>query len=521
MLLAEPVLKDITIMRNYVSQKLVPLVRLFGCWLSCAVVLMGCGSIKSNFNPNTEYPRVQLQEDYTMFRNILEDAHPSLYWYTSKDSLDYYFDDGFRHIRDSMTEPQFRTLLSYVISKIDCGHTSVRFSKQYARYMDTSRQAQFPLGIKFWEDSAVVYVNINRKDSLLTRGTVITAINNVAMSTIRDSLFRFMVTDGYSIVHKYQTLSNLGTFNGLYQSVFGVSDSFSVRYIDSSGVEKSTAIGLYDIRKDTSFRRFMRALPAQTKKQRKETRLFNARNIQIDTSGKTAYMTVSSFNDGNRLNSFFRKSFRVLKQQNINNLVIDLRLNGGGNVALSTKLTRYIADHPFKLADSLYASRRLSKYEKHIKNSLGALFFMNFVTRKRSDGKYHFGYFERHYFSPKKRNHYTGNVYIVTGGNSFSASTLFVNALKGQPNVKVIGEETGGGAYGNTAWFIPDATLPNTRVRFRLPRFRMVMNKDYPKTGRGIVPDIEVKPSSDAIKKGYDVKMEYIRKLIYSEKAGF
>ena len=521
MRLAEPLLKDIKIMRNIVSQKIVHFICSFSCWLLCGAIMTGCGSIKSNFNPNTEYPRAQLQEDYTMFRNILEDAHPSLYWYTSKDSLDYYFDYGYQHIRDSMTEPQFRTLLSYVISKIDCGHTSIKFSKQYANYIDTSRQPQFPLGIKFWDDSAVVYVNINRKDSILTRGTLITAINNVPIAAIRDSLFRFMVTDGYSIVHKYQTLSNLGNFSGLYQSVYGASDSFSIRYIDSSGMEKTSGINLYDIRKDTSFRRFLRTRPAQTKKQRKETSLFNARNIQIDTSGKTAYMTVSSFNDGNRLKSFFRKSFRVLQEQQINNLVIDLRFNGGGNVALSTKLTKYLADHKFKLADSLYASRRLSKYERHIKNSVGAFFFMNFVTRKRSDGKYHFGYFERHYFTPKSRYHYTGNVYIITGGNSFSASTLFVNALKGQSNVKIVGEETGGGAYGNTAWFIPDATLPNTRVRFRLPRFRMVMNKNYPKNGRGIVPDIEVKPSADAIKNGYDVKMEYVKKLIYSQKAGF
>jgi C-terminal processing protease CtpA/Prc len=106
-------------------------------------------------------------------------------------------------------------------------------------------------------------------------------------------------------------------------------------------------------------------------------------------------------------------------------------------------------------------------------------------------------------------------VYILTGGNSFSATTLFANALKGQPNVKIIGEETGGGAYGNTAWFIPDATLPNTQIRFRLPRFHMVMNKNFPKNGRGIMPDIEVKPSVDAIKKGYDVKLEYVKKLIH------
>jgi hypothetical protein len=490
-------------------------------YLLCLLTVInvgGCSSMKKNFNPNTAYAREQLQEDYHLFRNILEDAHPSLYWYTTKDSLDYYFDRGYQLIKDSMTEPQFRTLLSYVIAKIDCGHTSVRFSKQYAKYIDTLRQPQFPLGIKFWDDSAVVYTNINRRDTILLRGTIVTSINSVPMAVIRDSLFSYMVTDGYSINHKYQALSNLGVFNGLYRSVFGSTDSFNIHYLDSSGVEKNTFIKLYDIRKDTAFRRFMAAQPRPSKKERKANARFNVRNMQIDTTGSTAFMTVSTFNDGNKLKPFFRQSFSILQKAGIKNLVIDLRFNGGGNVALSTRLTQYLSDHKFKLADSLYSTRRLSRYERHIKNSLGAVFFMNIVTRKRNDGKFHFGYFERHYFKPRRNYHYNGNVYILTGGNSFSASTLFVNALKGQANVTVVGEETGGGSYGNTAWFIPDAKLPNTKVRFRLPRFRMVMNKNYPKNGRGIMPDIEVKPSADAIKKGYDIKIEYVKKLIHGGK---
>jgi C-terminal processing protease CtpA/Prc len=57
---------------------------------------------------------------------------------------------------------------------------------------------------------------------------------------------------------------------------------------------------------------------------------------------------------------------------------------------------------------------------------------MVFVSSKRDDGKYHFGYFERHYFKPKKNNHFNGDVYLLIGGNSFSATTLFAGALKGQ-----------------------------------------------------------------------------------------
>ncbi|HSC36415.1 MAG TPA: S41 family peptidase, partial [Chitinophagaceae bacterium] len=192
--------------------------------------------------------------------------------------------------------------------------------------------------------------------------------------------------------------------------------------------------------------------------------------------------------------------------------------NGGGNVGLSTKLSRYLADHKFKIADSLYALHKKSQYERYIDNSFGQFFFMTFMTRRRSDGRYHFGYFERHYFKPVANHRYKGKVYILTGGNSFSATTLLVNAVKGQPNVKIVGEETGGGAYGNTAWFIPDVTLPNTGVRFRLPKFHMVMNKTYPKNGRGIVPDIEVKPSVEALRRGVDIKVERVKAIIDSSR---
>ena len=139
---------------------------------------------------------------------------------------------------------------------------------------------------------------------------------------------------------------------------------------------------------------------------------------------------------------------------------------------------------------------------------------MVFFTKKKKDGKYHFGYFERHYFKPKKKHHFDGKVYIVTGGNSFSATTLFATALMEQENVTVVGEETGGGAYGNTAWLIPDVKLPKTGVRFRLPLFRLVIDKTIPKDGRGVQPEVESKPSVEAIRKGSDFKIEKVMEMI-------
>ncbi len=107
----------------------------------------------------------------------------------------------------------------------------------------------------------------------------------------------------------------------------------------------------------------------------------------------------------------------------------------------------------------------------------------------------------------------------MTGGNSFSATTLFVNSVIRQDNIIVVGEETGGGAYGNNAWLIPDVTLPITKIQFRLPLFRLVMNKNFPKNGRGVQPEVEVDPTVDAIRRGADYKFDKVMELIRAEKA--
>ena len=498
--------------------------------LFCGVLITGCGVSNHSFSPAKKYSPEKLQKDYSIYQQILEEAHPGLYWYQSKDSMDVYFNRGREQLKDSLTETDFRKVLTYVTARIDCGHTSVRPSKYYSRYIDTARISRiFPLSLKIWSgsrttlenDTAVVSANLNQPDSLLKRGTIIKKINGRTIEKIVDTLFDYISTDGYNKTHKYQSLSNRGYFGSLYTSVFGYAPSYIIEYTDSTGLIKNTSIKSYRPVSDTTSRSAIHAIrniPQPSRKDRKNLQRNSVRLLKIDSIEHVAMMDLNSFGRGYGLKNFFRHSFKNLKKNEIGHLIIDVRGNGGGSVTNSTFITRYISDHPFKVGDSLYAITKKKKYGRYIKNDFFHRLFMTFFTKRKADGFYHFRYFEKTFFKPKKINHFDGKVYILTGGNSFSATTLFASSLVKQDNVTIVGEETGGGAYGNSAWLIPDVTLPETKVRFRLPLFRLVIDKKSPKTGLGVQPEVEAKPTVDAIKRGADYKVEKVMELIKKDK---
>ncbi len=488
-----------------------------GAFYLLLLMALGSCSVNNHHRGAKKYSRQELLADYNLMQHILEDQHPGIYWYEGKDSMDLHFERGRAMLQDSMTEPQFRSVLSYAISKIGCGHTSVRASKGFLRNGDSLRNRTFPLGFKIWKDTALVTYNLLQPASPIKRGAIVTAIDGRPMQGIVDSLFQYLSTDGYNLTHKYQTLSNRGTFSSLYLSVFGYRPTYGVTFIDSSGTQTSAQIPLWLPRRDTGARSTVTRPQGEgySRRDRRRAALLSSRSLRFDTALNTAVMELNTFQKSGRLRPFFRTSFKQLRKRGTQNLVIDLRTNGGGNVTNSNLLTKYIAAAPFKIADSLYTRSRRSRYGRYQKDDFSTWIFALFMTRKREDGNYHFGYYERKYFQPKRRSHFGGPVYILSGGNTFSASTLFMKSVKGQKNVTIIGEESGGGAYGNNAWLIPDVTLPRTGVRFRLPLYRLVIDRDEVK-GTGVQPDVEVLPTVEAIRKNYDFKMDRALEIIRS-----
>ncbi len=469
----------------------------------------------------------QMRSDMDLLKKILEANHPSLNWYTSKDSLDQLFNDVYSSLNDSLTELHFRNKLSAWVTAIKCGHTTVRVSKKLSKELSKNQLPQFPLQLKVWGDTMAVLGNAFRKDTVLKRGTIITQINGLGIQQIRDSIFKTISTDGNSINHKNQVLSN--SFPYWYNTVIGSDSVYNITYYDGSELMQTTQVKSFvsiqapkrsnnqNINSTISPKPDSlianQAVMAEPKKMSKrQLTQLSRRSLSIDTANSTAIMRLNTFSRGS-LKQFFRRSFRLMNELEIKNLVIDLRSNGGGKVENSTRLTQYLINRSFKIGDTVVAQSRKFEYGRYIHPSAIYWLAMNIGGTKMEDGKIHYRRYETHFYAPTEKNHFGGKVYLIQGGASFSAATMFIATLKGQENVSVIGEETGGGYYGNSAMHIPSIVLPNSGLRVGLPMYRLVMDKNRPK-GNGIMPDMFIPPSSIAIKEGIDLKMNIVKELI-------
>ncbi|HEX4956788.1 MAG TPA: S41 family peptidase [Lacibacter sp.] len=483
------------------------------------LIIISCGSscaVSHQFTPEKKYSPQELQEDLQLMEQTLRRNHPSLYWYSSKNEIDASFQRAYQLLTDSMNENRFKNLIAETLFPIRCGHTSVRHSTQWNRYYTGRAQRGFPLGLKITDDSTlVITTNFNRRDSLLKRGMKIEDINGLSSKQIIDTLFPLVSIDGNARNFSYQNISN--SFQAYYNSRFPGEKKFVIGFLNGNGEKQQTTIAAPGAERDTVRRISAVTTPGTTEPELslRQRRIRAVRDFSIDTSNIYASMRVGSFTRYLRP-SFIRKTFRELNRKEIPHLIIDVRNNGGGLIKSSLLLTRYIRQQPFYFTDSIFSTVKTIKAPIRIKKKFIHNIGMLLLTRKRDNQLYDFSFFKRQY--RPKRNHYKGSVYILTGGYSFSATTMFLANVKGNENVTLIGEETGGGYYGNNGVFIPEMVLPHTKLRVRLPLFRIVNNKSFHKNGSGVMPDREVKPDAESIRLNKDPKQAKAVELIMQRK---
>ena len=161
-------------------------------------------------------------------------------------------------------------------------------------------------------------------------------------------------------------------------------------------------------------------------------------------------------------------------------LIIDIRSNGGGNLTNADLL-----------ASRFCNEKTLVGYTQH----------------KTGPGHNDFSDLEPRYIEPSSNIRWQKPVCVLTNRHVFSAANEFTVMMKTLPNVKIVGDHTGGGAG------MPfSSTLPNGWI----VRFSAVPSFDAQKqpVEFGIDPDYNVQLTNADFAKGKDTIIEFARRLL-------
>jgi hypothetical protein len=412
-----------------------------------------------------------LRSDFLLLRDSLQKRHPSLYRFNSKAMIDHILDSCQGSIRDSMTVGQFYLLTSFVIASIGDGHANCRLSGPMMNNFMRNGKV-FPAMVLFIHERAYVFC-CKQNDGLA--GAELLSINGRSMEEIIRRLYRYISTDGNIQSRRNWEMPEF--FHLLYSMVYGMEGSYVVTCKTPGGEVRTVTLQADHLHDFICANPFPRP----------------SRYLQLSyTSDNIAILKIGTFFDGflqqtgENFTSFLDSAFNDIKARKVKKLVIDGRRNQGGNDHNGDILYSYLTQRPFMY----YATREM-------------------VSGKVPESQDH----ELSLHLPKE-NSYSGKVYFLMDGRSFSATAEFSAIARSNRRGEFIGEETGGAYCGNTSGGELMLSLPNTQISCRIPLVRYTMAvKENKYMDRGVIPDHVVYPMVSDVIAHKDGQMEYTLQL--------
>ena len=155
-----------------------------------------------------------------------------------------------------------------------------------------------------------------------------------------------------------------------------------------------------------------------------------------------------------------------MNESGTKSLILDLRDNGGGEDELGKLLLSYLLDEPFKYYDDLVINARqftFQKYTDHTEPLPADL------LEVQPNGKYRMVKHPNWGMQQPSKPAFHGKVLILINGGSFSTTSEFLSHAHFHKRATFIGEESGGGYYGNTSGPSLRLTLPHSKVQVGVP----------------------------------------------------
>ncbi len=473
------------------------------CCLLFFLAFFCCSAQHKKFDIQKTYSVEEVIEDINYAATYLLKFHPDPYRYISKDTLQAFIEATKLKITKPLNEMQVRFYLKQIVAKIGCGHTDVAASKAYVKTVEKLSRPILPLNTFLLSNKKMIVINNLSTDSTIKVGDEIISIDAHPLDTVLKTIFSVFTTDGYNETYKKRGIK-YEWFKYYYSFCYGFKPLYTVKLKNNAGAAYICKLNAISSLKDTLI------LPKKdslTYIQKTKTCGYSV----MDYTKPIAIIDINAFS-GKHWKRFFRRTFKDIKQKHIENVVIDLRDNGGGQINDGLNFLSYLIHKPFKASFDRRAN--LLAFNPRLKMNIGTrltpFLFTFFMPEKIKHGRL------RHYFFgiPKHRNAFKGNVFVLINGKSFSMSCIAATYLKYKAGATIIGEETGGNIAGSNAVINGTLYMPHTRARIFVPYYHIYHDIKVENNGHGLMPDYPTFYTKEDVLEAVDPDIRKVKELV-------
>ncbi|RLD21401.1 MAG: hypothetical protein DRI71_09045 [Bacteroidetes bacterium] len=443
----------------------------------------------------------QIREDFDYLNNALEEGHPGLYWFSSKQDLNKTVKNVEASLDGVTNVKELQALLTDINNAISCGHTAILLPEAHYKKVD-SLNLFLPFNIVLVEDKVLVAESFS--DNLL-RGDQIISINEEPIDNVISQLQKFIPIDKGIETKRARSIEII----------------FPYYYAVYKGSPAKFEIEIKKQAKGKQLKKEVKAVGMQ-KKMYKSVRGFAPAQfpieLSIDDSRQTAVLKLATFSrqlfKAHEINfqDTIKGIFDYLEVNNVENLIIDLRWNNGGTMTLAEYLFSFFIDSTHRYYNDAEIKQPImegvSKYGRS--RNMKLMMEKQFGVLEPKDDIYYLPG-EKFLVDPTKPQ-FEGDLYLLTNGFSFSATSAFIALIQENELGLVVGETPGGAFDAVNAGPPMFIELPNSKIRL----YYRIIGTRYNVGGNKVSTKVDVKIDNtlESFINGIDVQMEYVLEMI-------
>lgn len=462
------------------------------------------------------YPSIKkekLLNDLELLYQGLDKFHSGMYWYTPKDSVDNAFQAVKNKITHDLNVFEFYKLIAPLVALSQEAHTNIRLPINVRKRLNS--EAKFmPMTFVFLGKELYCVKNGSDFQGFPIEGKRVELINGKTPISIADKTGSLLSTDGFIKTAIYSYLEGF-SFSEYYFYYYGQVDQFEIKFKEIKEPVIVKSLSINGIKKHLNNR--------YKNSKAKDLLEYKILNDSI------AYLGVHSFSNSDmkeeskekNFKTFLKNSFKSIKENKIRKLIIDVSENGGGTEGNEGLLYSYLGENYQK-----YKKVRIKTQKAILDNGIDqpiqlktfGFFERIFLNKKNKDGSLERREWIGHglkAYKKEPKNKFSGKTYVIISPVTYSAGSEFSNMVYTNDLATFVGQETGGGYFGNTSGYSQELVLPNSKIEIEIPALQFMMNvEEKLPFGSGVIPHHEVIPTFETYTKGENESLKYILEVL-------